>query len=464
MSQGRSAENRATDRERIAALSGRLSAVSLFDLCQFLMLNRKTGNLTVRSDGSAAYLVFLDGQLISAADDNRLDGEGVVLRAVQWEEGTFEFVPGPVPPDRRIQSSTENILLEAARRIDEMQEADGRSDGAAGATENAFREKQVRGASIVEAFRSAVADAELTRSGAGWKGSVLRRLVEPSGERLMLGPGARVGIVAGGSSEELSGIPAQEVRAWMDELAPPPAPGVRRTGTGFPRPVRQEDGSVLWAVRLQSPGGDWVAASAMRPCFPEWSDLGLPDADFDELERRNSGLCLLLGGRAKGGHHSPARDGLAAWLHRRSQLRSECGIVVEDFPRYDWSSLAGVWREFPASWARRDGRLESVIRASGARTIVWIGDCPGAVLAELLELASSGALVVLVEEETELDDWLRQAARRLRSDSLAWCLPDGEPGIAWRLGAGAAPSGLPLRSEFVPITGVQRYFSLQNPS
>ncbi len=464
MSTGKPAENRSLDRERVPALGGRLSAVSLFDLCQFLMLNRRTGNLTVRSGGSAAYLVFLDGQLLSAADEDRRDGEGVVLRAVQWEEGTFEFVPGPVPPDRRIQSSTENILLDAARRIDEMQAEEGRSSGDARGAENAFREKQARGASIVEAFRSAVADAELTRSGASWKGSVLRRLGEPSGERLLLGPGASVGIVAGGRGEVLSGVPAQEVRAWMDELAPPFLPGDRRTGAGLPRPVRQEDGSVLWAVRFQSPGGDWVAASAVRPCLPEWSDLGLPEADFSELERRESGLCLVLGGRAHGDACSPARDGLAAWLDRRARLRNECGIVVEDFPRYDWSSLTGVWRGFPAAWARREGRLESVVRASGARTVVWIGSCPAGALAEVLELASSGSMVVLAEEAMELEDWLKRAERRLQSETPPWSPSHDDPGIAWRLSSSLAPSGLPLHSEIIPIARVPRYFSRQNPS
>ena len=71
----------------------------------------------------------------------------MVLRAVQWTEGSFEFVPGPVPPDRRMNASTENILLEAARRLDEMQEK-GRAGGqeaAASSAEQAFLDKQARG-------------------------------------------------------------------------------------------------------------------------------------------------------------------------------------------------------------------------------------------------------------------------------------------------------------------------------
>jgi hypothetical protein len=110
-----------------AALSGRLAAISLFDLCQFLMLNRKTGTLTVRSPAGTAYFTFQEGQLLTALNEALRDGDEVVMQAVQWTEGTFEFAAGPVPPDRRIHVSTENILLEAARRIDEMQAWRGRT-------------------------------------------------------------------------------------------------------------------------------------------------------------------------------------------------------------------------------------------------------------------------------------------------------------------------------------------------
>lgn len=443
--------HRAPEPDRVPALSGQLSAVSLFDLCQFLMLNRKTGNLAVRSGDSTAYLAFLEGQLLSAADDSRRDGEGVVIRAVQWEEGTFEFVPGPVAPDRRIQSSTENILLEAARRIDEMREAEGRSSKDTQAAEHTFREKQARGASIVEAFRSAVADGEQTRSGTGWKGSVLRKLAEPASERLLLGSDGRIALIAGGRSEGLPHAPANEVRAWMDELVPPASPGARRAGAGIPRPVRQDDGSIVWAVRFASPGGDWVAASAVRRSFPSWTESGLPESDFAELERRESGLLLVLGGRAKAAAGSPARDGFAAWIDRRSRVRKECGIVVEDFPRYDWSSLVGAWQSFPAAWARREGRLESVVRASGARTIAWMGECPGETLSVLLELATSGRRVVIAEEAIGLDAWIKRVDRSRRPETPSWRLPIEDLGLAWTLEAGAASSGLPVKSTIQPI-------------
>jgi hypothetical protein len=451
MSMGEPAKNRTPDRDHAPALGGRLSAVSLFDLCQFLMLNRKTGNLTVRSGSSSAYLIFLDGQLISAADDSRRDGEGVVLRAVQWPEGTFEFVPGPVPPDRRIQSSTENILLEAARRIDEMHAGDEHAGEDARGAEAAFLEKQKRGASLVDAFRSAVADAELMRTGAGWKGAVLSKLRLPSGERLLLGPGSRVGIVVGGRCEDVPGIPAHEVRSWMDDLAPPPQAGEGRSGFCLPHPARQADGSILWAVRVLSPGGDWVAASPVHSSFPKWSDLGLPETDFSELERLRSGLVLVLGESTRGNAAPPMRDGLAAWLNRRAEHRMECAIVVEDLPRFEWSTLPGAWRGIPVAWAQRAGRLETLLRTSGARTLIWIGGCRGRILAETLQLASAGFLVVLAEEARDLDDWLGRAERRLALENLSWRFPEEDLGIAWRLRSGPEPSGLPLQSQIIRL-------------
>lgn len=208
---------------------------------------------------------------------------------------------------------------------------------------------------------------------------------------------------------------------------------------------------MLWAVRFRSPGGDWVAASSVRSSFPEWSELGLPEAHFSELERRESGLCLVLGGGVSSGICSPARDALAAWLHRRSRQRNDGGIVVEDFPRYDWSALAGDWRGLPAGWIRREGRLDSVVRASGLRTIVWIGACPASMLGDFLELAASGALVVLAEEGMELEAWLARAGRILQSSASAPSPVGADPGLVWRLSSGATASGLPLRSRLDPI-------------
>jgi hypothetical protein len=446
---GASAEHRSADRDRTPALRGRLSAVSLFDLCQFLMLNRKTGTLTVRAGSGTAYLVFLDGQLLSATDDEHKDGESVVLRAVQWPEGTFEFAPGPVPPDRRIQASTENILLEAARQVDEIQAEQGIPAAEGHGAESAFREKQERGASLVEAFRDAVAGADLSRTAAGWKGSILQRLGRPSGERLILGPGSRVVVVADGRCEQVSGAAAQEVRSWMDELAPPALGRTRGGGIGVPRPVKQADGSILWAVRAQSPGGDWVAVSMIQAHFPAWTDLGLPESDLNGLDQVSSGLILVLGERACGEAGSPVRAGLGAWLRRRTELRHESGIIVEDLPRFDCSSLPGSWHGCPAAWLRREGRLDAVVGASGARMLVWVGTCGGRVLNEALRLAQSGHLVVLAEEADDPADWMGRAESRLALDGLPPRLPEGCPGLAWQLRAGPPPSGLPLQSRLL---------------
>jgi hypothetical protein len=177
----------------------------------------------------------------------------------------------------------------------------------------------------------------------------------------------------------------------------------------------------------------------------------LPETDFAELERLRSGLVLVLGESTRDDAAYLMRDGLAAWLSRRAEHRLECAIVVEDLPRFEWSILPGDWRGIPAAWAQRTGRLETLLRTSGARTLIWIGSCRGRILAEALQLASVGYLVVLAEEARDLDDWLGRAERRLALENISWRFPDGDLGVVWRLRNGPEPSGLPLRSQIIRL-------------
>ncbi|MDM7914107.1 MAG: DUF4388 domain-containing protein [Candidatus Eisenbacteria bacterium] len=138
-----------------AALSGKLEAIPLFDVCQFLLLNRRTGTLSVRHGDRTIRVFFEEGSILDIADEGLRTGEKLLLTAVQWTRGTFAFDPTPPGIERRITESTEAILLEAARTIDEQRAREG-TQGEGPGQETVFRERQIFAGELAEAFKAAV--------------------------------------------------------------------------------------------------------------------------------------------------------------------------------------------------------------------------------------------------------------------------------------------------------------------
>ncbi len=406
------------------ALAGRLAAVSLFDLCQFLMLNRKTGNLTIRGPGGGSvYLTFSEGELCSALDDSLRDGVEVVLRAVQWTEGTFEFAPGPVAPERRMNASTENILLDAARQLDELRER-SRSDGeagGAGSAEQAFRDKQVRAASIADAFCSLVAEGDRSRAATGWRDAATNRLLDPAVERLILSADGRAGYLVAGQLEEIPEAAPADVSAWMEQLAAAPAHAPGRTGharSGAPEARPGPHG--LWGLRLESVDGDLVIVTRARRTWPGPEALPLTPAEQATLEALPGGLVAVLGTVGGAPAAWPAWEATAAWLARRAAVRPTHGWVVEEMPRYDWSTLPGRWRRIPPARLRKPGALEGLARASRPGVVVLDGLPRPEILEEAGRLAVAGTLVVAVDGSRQVADWLAAAEGRRSATPARW--------------------------------------------
>jgi hypothetical protein len=412
------------------ALSGRLAAISLFDLCQFLMLNRKTGTLTVRADGGsgAAYFTFFEGELCTALDDSLREGAEVVLWAVQWTEGSFEFVQWRVPPDRRMNASTETILLEAARQLDEMQEKSraGGGVGVAGSAEQAFRDKQARAASIADAFASLVAEGDRNRAATGWREAAMTRLLEPAVERLILSADGRAGLLVDGRLEEIpEAIPA-EVSAWMEQLAPVPAHAPGRTG--HPRqgsPEARPGPHDLWGLRVEAVDGDLVFVTRSRRAWPGMQALPLAPEECATLDAIPGGLIAFLGASEVVPSAWPAWEASAAWMARRTAVRPAIGWIVEEMPRYDWPGLPGRWRRVAPTRLRRPGALESLVRASHASVLLFDGLPRPDLLEEAARLAAARLLVVFIDAADQASAWL--AAGEGRSSGTA---SRGEPHFA----------------------------------
>ena len=100
-------------------LVGELGLLSLFDLVQLFLLNGATGTLRIASSGRQGHFRFERGQVAGALDDRGPDGVDSAYRLFTWRTGTFAFNVGTPGSDRTIDESTEGVMMEAARRMDE---------------------------------------------------------------------------------------------------------------------------------------------------------------------------------------------------------------------------------------------------------------------------------------------------------------------------------------------------------
>lgn len=104
---------------RETELRGDLSQVALWDLLQVLAQNQRTGRLRVEADGAVGDLWLRDGRIVDATQ-GLATGEKAFHRIVGFEQGNFHFLPGLTRAETRLRASTEMLIMEGARRMDEM--------------------------------------------------------------------------------------------------------------------------------------------------------------------------------------------------------------------------------------------------------------------------------------------------------------------------------------------------------
>jgi len=98
--------------------TGSLGDMGLVDLLQTIDISRKSGVLELTNEHLRGSISFRDGQLVDAELSN-IVGEAAIYRLLLWNEGEFEIDFRPVRVEQSIRSSTQAILMEGMRRIDE---------------------------------------------------------------------------------------------------------------------------------------------------------------------------------------------------------------------------------------------------------------------------------------------------------------------------------------------------------
>lgn len=102
------------------AFQGSLRELPLPDIIQLVSVSGKTGVFELRNGPQLGEIFLRDGQIVHAISGS-LAGEEAVYELAVWSEGDFVFLPGKEAPRLTIKRSNTNLLMEAARRLDEWQ-------------------------------------------------------------------------------------------------------------------------------------------------------------------------------------------------------------------------------------------------------------------------------------------------------------------------------------------------------
>ncbi|HEY2746732.1 MAG TPA: response regulator [Polyangia bacterium] len=106
-------------RESRTKFAGQLSDMAVVDLIQTIEISRKSGVIHfTHPDGKRAAIYFRNGKVIDA-ELGRLGGEEAVYRLLVWGEGEFEVEFKNVRRKDVIELSSQGLLMEGMRRVDE---------------------------------------------------------------------------------------------------------------------------------------------------------------------------------------------------------------------------------------------------------------------------------------------------------------------------------------------------------
>jgi len=98
--------------------TGSTQDMAVVDLLQTFEVSRKSGVVHLHSVGQDAHIYFREGKVVDA-ELGRLRGEEAIYRALIWNEAAFEVEFKTISNEDVIGGSTQAILMEGMRRVDE---------------------------------------------------------------------------------------------------------------------------------------------------------------------------------------------------------------------------------------------------------------------------------------------------------------------------------------------------------
>jgi len=104
-------------------MSGVIEEIPLPDLLQLLSTSRKSGVLTISTPSAIGKIYLRKGQIYFAAinDDFAISPQKAIYRMLTWQTGNFELQPSvEMQVMEEMKESTEALLMEGVRQLDEI--------------------------------------------------------------------------------------------------------------------------------------------------------------------------------------------------------------------------------------------------------------------------------------------------------------------------------------------------------
>jgi|YelNatPaOPRAMG01_1025707.scaffolds.fasta_scaffold00374_40 hypothetical protein len=102
-------------------ISGSIDRIEFLSFINFLSLQRRTGIFIIKNEDKEGTIFIKNGEII---DTEYLGerGESAFFNLISIPEFEFSFVETPVNLERKIEISSEILVLEAIKKIDEEKE------------------------------------------------------------------------------------------------------------------------------------------------------------------------------------------------------------------------------------------------------------------------------------------------------------------------------------------------------
>lgn len=97
---------------------GSLKELHLPDVIQLVSVSSKTGAFHLQKNSDEGIIYLEQGRIVHAVLGST-EGDEAVYAMATWTEGTFRFVPDEASSRHSITKNNTNLLMEAARRLDE---------------------------------------------------------------------------------------------------------------------------------------------------------------------------------------------------------------------------------------------------------------------------------------------------------------------------------------------------------
>lgn len=101
------------------SLAGDLQDFEITDVFQLIQLGQKDGTLRIQAADDVGIVYFKNG-MVAHAQTNVVQGEPAIDIILSWKKGRFVFSPGQDMPQHTVDLPIQQVILEAARRIDEL--------------------------------------------------------------------------------------------------------------------------------------------------------------------------------------------------------------------------------------------------------------------------------------------------------------------------------------------------------